>query len=139
MAKAACFAIFAGVILFADLAIRILYTDAYQGVAHYIKLLAPMMLMLPYRLLSAITLTGGDSGRFTWITVVPGLALFIGTPLVYNAFGADAAIVYAVMTPMTAQPFNWKFASKFIKIDYARESVMMIVAIIAAALLLKFA
>ncbi|MCB2114332.1 MAG: oligosaccharide flippase family protein [Parvularculaceae bacterium] len=137
--EAACFAIFAGVILFADLAIRILYTDAYQGVAHYIKLLAPMMLMLPYRLLSAITLTGGDSGRFTWITVVPGLALFIGTPLVYNAFGADAAIVYAVMTPMTAQPFNWKFASKFIKIDYARESVMMIVAIIAAALLLKFA
>ncbi|HNS86731.1 MAG TPA: oligosaccharide flippase family protein [Parvularculaceae bacterium] len=136
--EAACLAIFLGVVFFADFMIRILYTDAYQGVAHYLKLLAPMMLMMPYRLLSAVTLTGGDSRRFTWITIVPGLALFIGTPIVYNAYGADAAIVYAVLTPMTAQPFNWKFAAKFVKIDYARESLMMIIAIIAAALLLKF-
>jgi len=137
--EAACLGVFLGIVLFADLAISILYTDAYHGVARYLKLLAPMMLLLPYRLLSAVTLTGGDSKRFTWITVLPGLALFIGTPLVYAAHGADAAIVYAVLTPMTAQPFNWKFAAKFVKIDYARESVMMIIAILAAALLLKFA
>ncbi len=131
-----CFALFAGVVLFADLTIEILYTDAYRGVALYMKLLAVSLLLIPYHLLSSVLLTSGDSRRFTFVTVVPGAALFGATPFIYDRFGPDAAIVFAALTPILALPFNWKFASKFIKIDYARESLMAAIAIAAAALLL---
>lgn len=134
-----CFGLFAGVVLFADLAVSLLYTDPYQGVAHYMKLLSVTLLLVPYRLLSSVLLTSGDSRRFTLIAILPGVALFGATPFIYARLGADAAIVFAALTPILAIPFNWKFASTFIKIDYARESVMALVAIGAAALLLKFA
>jgi len=137
--EAGAFGLFLVIVLFGEFVIKFLYTDAYHGVAHYLKLLALMLLLTPYRLLSSVTLTGGDSRRFTWITIIPGIALFVGTPLIYNAYGPDAAIVYAMLTPIAAQPFNWKFASKFVKIDYARECVMMIVTLVAAALILQFA
>lgn len=136
--EAGCFAMFAGFALFSDFVIRLLYEDAYQGVAHYMKLLSVMLLLVPYRLLSSVLLTGGDSRRFTIVTIIPGAALFGGTPFVFGAYGADAAIVFAVLTPLLAIPFNWKFASAYIKIDYVRESAMIAVAIAAAALLLRF-
>ena len=133
-----CFGLFLGVVLFADLFIKIVYTDAYLGVAHYMKILALMLLLIPYRLLNSVLLTGGDSRRFAVLTVIPGAALFVGTPFVYHAFGADPAIAYAVTTPILALPFNWKYAARFIKIDYMRESLMAIVTILAAILLLRF-
>lgn len=134
-----CLALFAGVVLFADLAVGVLYTDAYQGVAHYMKLLSIVLLLIPYRLLSSVLLTSGDSRRFTIVTILPGAVLFGATPFIFDRFGADAAIVFAALTPALAIPFNWKFASKFIKIDHARESVMALVAFAAGALLLRFA
>lgn len=133
-----CFALFAGIVLLADFLVAILYTDAYAGVAHYMKLAAVALLLVPYRLLSSVLLTSGDSRRFTLITIIPGLALFGLTPAVFSRFGADAAIVFAALTPLLAIPFNWKFASKFIKVDILRESVMALAAIGAAALLLRF-
>lgn len=134
-----CGAMFLGVVLFADLAIGILYPDAYQDVAHYMRLLSVMLLLIPYRLLSSVLLTGGDSKRFTVVTILPGTALFVATPFIFHYWGADAAIAFAVLTPILALPYNLKFASRFIKIYLARESVMAVVAIVAALLLLKFA
>lgn len=133
-----CAALFLGIVLLADFAVKILYIEAYHGVAHYLKLLAVGLLLIPYRLLSSIFLTGGDSRRFTLVTVVPGVVLFGGTPVVFRYFGADAAIVFAALTPILSIPFNWKFASGFVKIDYLRECVMAAAAIGAAALLLRY-
>ncbi len=134
-----CAAMFVGVVLFADLAIDFLYPDAYRDVAHYMRLLAVMLLLIPYRLLSSVLLTGGDSKRFTIVTILPGTVLFAATPFIYRFYGADAAIVFAVLTPILALPYNLKFASKFIKINLLRESVMALVAVASAALLLQFA
>ncbi|MEZ5920377.1 MAG: oligosaccharide flippase family protein [Parvularculaceae bacterium] len=134
-----CFAFFAFLVLFSDLIVSILYTDAYQGVAHYMRLLSLIILIVPYRLLSSVMLTGGDSRNFTIITIVPGTVLFGVTPIIYHLYGRDPAIVFACLAPLVAQPFNWRFASKYIAIDYARESVMAIVAIAAAILLINLA
>lgn len=136
--EACCFALFLGVVFLSDFFISILYTADYHGVAHYMKLLALMLLLIPYRLLNSVLLTGGDSRRFAVLTIIPGAALFAGTPFVFHRFGADAAIAYAVMTPILALPFNWKYAAKFVRIDYPRESVMAIVTVAAAILLLRF-
>lgn len=135
----ACGVMFLGVILFADLAISILYPDAYHDVAHYMRLLSVMLLLIPYRLLSSVLLTGGDSKRFTIITILPGTALFAVTPFIYQRFGTDAAIVFATLTPILALPYNLKFAAKFIKLNLLRESVMAVIAIVAGLLLLQFA
>ncbi len=135
---ASVFALFLGVVFLADFFISILYTDDYHGVAHYMKLLALALLLVPYRLLNSVVLTGGDSRRFTVLTVIPGGALLAGTPIVFHYFGADAAIAFAVTTPIFALPFNWKYAAKYIRIDYARESAMAAVTIVAAVMLLRF-
>lgn len=134
-----CAAMFLGVVLFADLAIEILYPENYHDVSHYMRLLSVMLLLIPYRLLSSVLLTGGDSKQFTIVTILPGTALFAVTPFVYHYFGTDAAIVFATLTPILAIPYNLKFASKFIKINLARESVMAIVAIVSGLMLLRFA
>lgn len=137
--EAGCLALFLGVVLFADLAVKVLYTADYHGVAHYMKLASVALLLVPYRLLSSVLLTSGDSRRFTIVAIAPGAALFGLTPVVFSRFGADAAILFAALTPILAIPFNWKFASKFIRIDILRESLMAFVAIGAAALIWKFA
>lgn len=133
-----CISIFLGVVAFAGPFISLIYSDAYAGVAHYMRLLALMLLFVPYYLLSAVILNGGDSRRFATVTVVPGAALFAGTPVIFHHFGADAAIVFAASTPMLALPFYWKYASKFIRIDYARESLLAAATVAAAILLLNF-
>ncbi|MFN3959764.1 MAG: hypothetical protein ACK4NP_07615, partial [Parvularculaceae bacterium] len=86
-----------------------------------------------------VLLTGGDSRRFTIVAVAPGAALFGLTPLIFKAFGADAAILFAALTPILAIPFNWRYAAKYVKINYLRDGAMAILAIAAALLLLRFA
>lgn len=133
-----CVSMFIGVALFAAPFISFVYADAYAEVAHYMRLLAVMLLFLPNYLLSAVILNGGDSRRFAIITVIPGAALFLGAPFVFHRIGADAAIVYAAITPILALPFYWKYAAKFVKINYARESSYAAAIIVAALILLEF-
>jgi O-antigen/teichoic acid export membrane protein len=131
-----CLALFSAVVLFADVVVQLLYADEYADVARYIRLLSVTLLLAPYKLLSSVLLTGGDSRRFTIVVAAPGVALFALTPPIFKEFGADAAIVFAALTPILAIPFNWRYASKFIKIDYLRESIMALIAVVAGALLL---
>jgi hypothetical protein len=70
------------------------------------------------------------------VSAAPGVALFLMTPVVYTYAGADAAIVFASLTPLLSIPFNWRYASKFIKIDHLRESAMAVIAIVAGIILL---
>lgn len=134
-----CLALFLAIVVFADLAVGILYPDAYDGVAHFIRLLSVSLLLAPYRLLSTVLLTGGDSKQYTVVSAAPGVALFALTPVIFNQAGADAAIVFAALTPVLAVPFNWKYASKFIKIDILRESAMAAIAVTSGLLLLNLA
>lgn len=134
-----CLTLFLAIVAFADAAVEILYPDDYDGVAHFIKLLSVALLLAPYKLLSTILLTGGESRQYTVVSAAPGIALFTLTPVIFNAAGADAAIVFAALTPLLGIPFNWKYASKFIKIDYLRESVMAVIAVSSGLLLLYFA
>jgi len=133
-----CIFIFVCILIFADLAIDILYEDRYKDVAHYMKLLALSLLFLPYRLLHNIILTAGDSKRYSYLTALPGVLLFIGTPMVFKAYGADAAIVFATMAPIVALPFNLKFASAQIKLNYARECFMAVFACAASYYILTY-
>lgn len=131
-----CLALFLAVVALADVAVALLYPDNYEGVAHFIRLLSVSLLIAPYKLLSSVLLTGGDSRRYAVVSAAPGVALFALTPVLFKAAGADAAIVFAALTPLLAIPFNWKYASKFIKIDFLRESAMAIIAIAAGMILL---
>ncbi|MDZ7629165.1 MAG: oligosaccharide flippase family protein [Parvularculaceae bacterium] len=137
--EAGCLALFIAVVALADIAVEVLYTDAYAEVAHYLKLLAVSILLAPYKLLSSVLLTGGDSRRFTMVAAAPGLALLAFTPLIFNWRGADAAIVFVALTPIIAIPLNWKYAGKFVKIDHVRESAMAIAAVVAGFTLLHVA
>jgi O-antigen/teichoic acid export membrane protein len=137
--EAAVIGMVAFVILFADLAVDLLYTDEYAGVAHYMKLVSLTLLALPYNLLSQVVLTAGDSKRYTIATLFPGPVLFLGAPVAFHQVGPDAAIIFAALTPLLAAPFYARYASKYVKLNPLRECAMAIVALLAAGLLLRFA
>ncbi len=136
--EAASIALFLSVIAFSDIAIGILYKDEYAGVAHYAKLLAVTFLLLPRRLIQTVILAAGDSRRFMLATVLPSIALLVGTPFVHRWFGNDAAIVYAAMTPIIAMPYNWIAARPFMSINYPREFAQFALAGLAGPLLLIY-
>jgi O-antigen/teichoic acid export membrane protein len=133
-----CAGLFLCVVVFADLAVKILYSDRYAGVAHYLRLGAVVLLTMPFKLFASIVLTGGDSRNFTLSTLPPGLALFIGAPLVYRSFGADMAIVFAALTPLLATPINAWFARRYIAISGARELALAGACVVAGILLVNF-
>jgi hypothetical protein len=93
---------------------------------------------MPFKLFASIVLTGGDSRNFTLSTLPPGLALFIGAPLVYRSFGADMAIVFAALTPLLATPINAWFARRYIAISGARELALAGACVVAGILLVNF-
>lgn len=133
-----CIGIFTGIILFSDFAINILYTDLYQDVAHYMKLLAISVLFLPYRVLHNIILTAGESKKYSYLTALPGALLFIGTPFIFKTYGTDVAIVFTTMVPIVALPVTIKFARAQIKLNYGREFFMAIFACAASIYILYF-
>lgn len=134
-----CAGLFLGAVTLSDLAISILYTDEYAGVAHYVRLVSVVLLTLPLKLLATIVLTSGASRNFTLSTIAPGLALFIGAPLVFHRFGADAAIVFAALTPLLAAPINWSFARRHIKSRFVEEGAIASLAVAAGVLLVIYA
>lgn len=125
-------ALFLAAVFGADPLVSLLYTDEYSRVSHYIRLGSIFILSLPYRLLATVTLSGGDSREFTLVTIAPGVVLFGLTPFIFDRFGADAAIVFASLAHLVAVPFSWRTGSKFVKIDYVRESALLVVAAVAA-------
>lgn len=136
--EAGSIVIFFGILLCSDFAIKILYPEEFHDVSHYMKLLAVSVLFLPYRVHHNIILTAGQSRRYSYLTAIPGIILFIGTPIVFERFGADAAIIFATISPIFALPFNLNFAGSLVKLNYARECMMAVIACAASYYLLTY-
>ena len=136
--EAAALALFLGAQIFADFGIWLLYEPQYADVATYIKLLSVSFLLLPNRLLQFVILSSGDSRRFMLATIIPGLAMVLGTPWVYTHFGVAPAIVFAATVNLYAMPYNWHAAKKYMAINYPRELAQMAVAIIAIFAVILF-
>ena len=135
-ADLSCFAIFAGIYICSGYFFSIIYSPEYAPVADYVKLLSVYILFLPYRLLNTAILASGDSRRFTIIAIAPSVALFSLTPLIFNRFGAEAAIVFSASIPIFALPFTWKFSEKIVRFSWLREMPMIILSVLGACLLI---
>ncbi|MEL6369920.1 MAG: oligosaccharide flippase family protein [Pseudomonadota bacterium] len=117
-ADAAAAALCVGIFLFADFGIGLLYEERYQGVSHFMKLLAVGIMFKPFKLLHIIVLTAGESRRFLAANILASVALMIGTPIVYINFGLEPAIVYAAISPIMALPYIRKAARKYAPISW---------------------
>lgn len=106
---------------------RLLYAESYHGVGAYARLMSVSLLLVPYDLLNVTLLSSGDSRRFTAITVVPGIILFVGIPLVFNLAGFEAAILFGASIRIFAVPLTWNFARRVVHLNWLRESAMIVV------------
>ena len=105
-----------------------IYPENFSGVGYYVKLLSPVFLFLPYRLISIAALAAGDSKRFTAVIVVPGLAMIIFTPIAFLVFGERAAIMFFACVAATSLPIVWRLARKMMNVDIITESRMIVAA-----------
>jgi len=129
LADIACVAIFVSIVLFADAALAILYTEGYAtNIAPFMKLLAVTILFLPYNLLNTVMLAAGDSKRFTTVVFAPAIALIALTPPVFGQFGETAAILFAAGIRALSLPLMWRYANRVMRVDYRRELIPLIIA-----------
>ncbi|MEO1137218.1 MAG: oligosaccharide flippase family protein [Pseudomonadota bacterium] len=124
-----------GIYFLADFGFGVLYPDNFSGVAYYLKLLSPVVLFAPYRMLSFMILSNGDTKRFTMVSFVTGLSTLILTPLGVLAFGAQAGVIIFACITATSLPVLWSIAGKIMPLDWRIEIRMLIAAGILAALL----
>lgn len=124
-----------GAFFLAEPVFALIYPEKFDGVGYYVKLLSPIFLFLPYRLISVAALAAGDSKRFTAITVVSGLAMIAFTPIVFRIFGERAAIIFFACVAAASLPIVWWLAGKMMKVDIVTESRMIIAALILVGLL----
>ena len=124
-----------GAFFLAEPAFAYIYAENFDGVGYYVKLLSPVFLFLPYRLISVAALAAGDSKRFTAITAVSGLAMIIFTPIVFLILGERAAIIFFACVAAASLPIVWRLAGKMMTVDIVAESRMIVAALILAILL----
>ncbi|MEM1194147.1 MAG: oligosaccharide flippase family protein [Pseudomonadota bacterium] len=134
LADCACVVSFLSIILFAETVFKILYTEPYTGVVDYLKFLAIIILLLPYRLLTSILLADGKSRQFMIITLVPALMMLL-TPWIYATAGLNAAIIYVATIQLPTLPLSWFFVRQHIQLNIARELVLLAFTVVAIAFL----
>ena len=128
---AAVIGIFLAIMLLADFAFSILYTEDYGQVVYYVKLLAVLVLLLPYRLLNAALLVVGESRNFM-ITLIGPVIMMMGlTPIIFHLFDPRTAILFSALAYLPALPLIWWFARNHIALNWGREIVMAVIAVLA--------
>jgi len=115
-----------------------LYASSYHGVARYVQLTVVGLFFVPFVMLNVIILSGGDSRRYTVVTVVPGVAILLGVPLSFHLGGADVAILFVAMIQLFALPFTWHFARRTVRLSLWREAPLVLVALAASVVLALF-
>lgn len=124
-----------GAFFFSEFAFSILYPANYGGVGHYVKLLSPFLLLLPYRLINTTVLAAGDSRNFTGVTVLAGSAMLILTPAAYRFLGEKAAVVCFAAIELVALPIIWRIGARHLKLDPVKEGRALIAMIILLVLI----
>ena len=125
-----------GAFFLAEPVFRIIYTEDFAPVGYYVKLLAPMFLFLPYRLINNVVLAAGDSKGFTAVTVVSGLTIAAVAPLVFTTFGEKFAILAFACAPLAALPIVWRLGGKIMEIDIMVEGRMLCAVLVLVAMLI---
>jgi O-antigen/teichoic acid export membrane protein len=93
------------------------YSDAYEGVGYFVKLLSPFLLLTPFRLINTTILASGDSKRFTAITVLAGISMLVLTPLAFHYLGEKSAVVVFSVIEMVSLPIIWRLGAKRLKLN----------------------
>lgn len=128
-----------GAFFLAEPVFSFIYPNDYSGVGYYVKLLAPALLFLPYRLINVAALASGDSKGFTWVTVVSGSAMIILTPLAFRFLGATPAILLFACIALFALPSSWRIGRRVMTLDPIVEGRLIVAAAVLAAMLLATA
>lgn len=124
-----------GVFFFSDFAISLVYPEEFWGVSYYMKLLSPMIMLVPYKLLGEIVIADGHTRYFSFITLVNGLAILIGTPLVMMAFGISAGVVFFACIRVASAPVAYIGARRSMPVSIMGELRILVPTAILLALL----
>lgn len=125
-----------GAFFLAEPIFALIYPDDFDGVGYYVKLLAPTLLFLPYRLISTAVLASGNSKGFTAVTVIGGIVMVLVLPLAMAFLNEKAAIIIYASIAIVTLPTVWGLGKKLMKIDPMVEGRMIVAAMILAVMLM---
>ncbi len=124
-----------GVLFFSDIVFEWIYPAAFGGVAYYVKLLSPVILLYPYRMLNYVILSSGNSKSFTFVTLITGISTLAIVPMAVSAFGEDMGIIFFACAAAAGLPVAWRIASKVMPIDWLAEARMVTACAVVVAVL----
>ncbi len=126
-----------GILFFSDFVFEIIYPANFSDASYYLKLLSPIIILYPYRMLNYIILSSGNSKSFTLITFMTGFSALAVTPAMISIFGDNVGVVFFACVTATALPAAWRITGKVMPIDWWAESRMVAAAAIVVAVLLS--
>ncbi|MEL6789251.1 MAG: oligosaccharide flippase family protein [Pseudomonadota bacterium] len=124
--------LFCAVILLSDFAFTILYPDDYGTVTTYLKILAIIILALPYHLLSSVLLAVGESRNFMIMTLFPMVFMLVLTPIMLQLTDLRTAIMFSAFAQFSIVPFCWVNVRRHVRLSPVREVPMIVFAFVAA-------
>ncbi len=127
-----------GACFLAEPVFSILYPENYDGVGYYIKLMSPVFLLVPYRLLSTVALAAGDSRGYTGVVSIAGAAILIVVPAVFLLFGEKPAVIAFAAAGLVMIPFAWRLAGRHMPVDPKIELRMLAATALLVIFLLNF-
>jgi O-antigen/teichoic acid export membrane protein len=101
---AVCLAGFAGLLLFGDGIIHLLYPDAYADAAVFVPILAILVLRERFLTFGRMLLVAGDSRFQSVLSIQNALAVWLGIPLAHAVFGLTGALYAVALAPLVAVP-----------------------------------
>lgn len=119
-----------GVFFLAEPFLKFIYTEEFHEVGVYARLLAPMLLFLPYRVAHAAMLAAGDSRSFSLTTIAPGVILAVGMPLIFLYIGEMAAILFFACISVAGLPIQWRASARYLRLNAFTEGRMLAAAIV---------
>lgn len=119
-----------GVFFLAEPFLKFIYTEEFHEVGVYARLLAPMLLFLPYRVAHAAMLAAGDSRSFSFTTIAPGVILAVGMPLIFIYIGEMAAILFFACISVAGLPIQWRASARYLRLNAFTEGRMLAAAIV---------
>lgn len=130
-----CLSSFLLCLLGGPLLIELLYRPEYAAAAIFVPLLAIMVLIRRFTMLSALLLSQGDSRALLEVTALRAVAICIVMPLGFHAFGIAGAILASAMTQLAGAPLLVRRARPVLDTDVCLDAATIGV-ILAIGLLL---
>lgn len=129
---------FLAMVFGSDLLFTLFYAEDFEPAKRFVPYMAFMLLFVPHFLINQVILAAGDSRNFMLARSITAVAIVVGVPIIYRAFGELPAVLAFSIAGLVNLPMLYWAMAKQVKIDFWTEARILIFAAAALSTLVMF-